>query len=1198
MGSAGFVGEVLAGFADALQPLEVAVSGPAQFAAFIAELGWPADPGPSAAQLQAAFGTIGQDLAALAQAAQAFRALPAQADPSAIAGAVASLGAAIGSVASDAASLAGTATAGLPAPLNDSGFWESLTAELLDKLLYDYLQKHLPALFGVLRFLGIAAADPIPAAGQRSDYTQCSIDWTRLGSAASNPGQVFADVYGWASAFDHLQFIDNALTLLGGFGAPAYPDLPESALLGLYYNPAAPVSTSVVELHAPLYWGIIGVGGATTTVEFSLVILPIPDSGDTTGEPVGFVLAPELTAQAAEATTLAPGVVLNLGGSFGSVGALRLEIRPAGATVAASGLGSTTTFSASAKLTASPTPPWTLLGSPGSTSLQIERAHAALGLAGSITEPEVTVQVAIDAGQLVLDFGEGDGFLQDIFGGQPQTFAFAVGGQWSSRTGFTFNGQGQIQATIPAQVSVLGVVDIDSVFLSLGAQAGPAPGTQLVVAITGAVQLGPVSATISHVGLQASASPLPAGTHGNLGDLAIAFGFRPPDGLGLSLDAAPVSGAGFVAYDAANARYLGALALAIGDLSVSAVGVLDTAAPGGGPGYSLVIVASADFPPVELGFGFSLVGIGGLVGVNRTTNVPVLQALARAGQLDSLMFPADLAHRAPQVAASLEQVFPAAQGHFIVGPAVRIEWGTGGMVDAEVGVFIELSDSGGGISLLRVALLGWVHLTLPDVLTPVADLTLDVLGVADLTAKTLSLDAGLRNSTIASFPLTGQAALRASWGASPSFVFAIGGFNPHFAVPAGFPALQRIALSIGGSDPRLRFSAYLALTSNTVQFGCAADLYASAGPAAVAASLSFDALLQFQPFGLIVDLTINATVLLGGSPVLSLSLDLHVTGPTPWAVTGSASFQVLCCSFTVPISITAGPQPPPQPPQTVDLDDNLTTALADSRSWQTGPPAGHGVVTVRGQNAASSAVHPLGTLTVRQHAVPLELHIERYGPDLLDAACSYQITAATIGGLAAQAADVTDFFAPAQFQTMTDAQKLSAPSFEPMTAGTTLGSAGLSLPQTAGAAGSPATVVDTASTRQFDVLMLDSPDPGTVTGSTAGPVTASSSTATLPSTVLAAQLPAAAAAVNGAAGRGPELYAAPGCGIAVEQPTYAIVGMNLAALGSGRPISMGLPSVVAAVGAQAGQPGQAGQAGQPGPTGQDWQVVYTSEVPG
>jgi hypothetical protein len=132
-------------------------------------------------------------------------------------------------------------------------------------------------------------------------------------------------------------------------------------------------------------------------------------------------------------------------------------------------------------------------------------------------------------------------------------------------------------------------------------------------------------------------------------------------------------------------------------------------------------------------------------------------------------------------------------------------------------------------------------------------------------------------------------------------------------------------------------------------------------------------------------------------------------------------------------------------------------------------------------------------------------------------------------------------------------------------------------------------VVDTASTRQFDLLMLDSPDPGTASGSTAGPVAASSSSATLPSTLLAAQLPAAAVAVNGASGHGPERYAAPGCGIAVEQPSYAVVGMNLGALGSSRAISMGLPSVVAAVGSQAGQTGLAGQ---------DWQVVYTSEVPG
>ena len=170
-----------------------------------------------------------------------------------------------------------------------------------------------------------------------------------------------------------------------------------------------------------------------------------------------------------------------------------------------------------------------------------------------------------------------------------------------------------------------------------------------------------------------------------------------------------MSGGGFIAFDEADARYLGALGLSVGDISIGAVGVLDTRLPDGTKGYSLVVVAAATFPPVQLGFGFSLDGLGLLIGVNRTMDVPSLQALARAGHLDDLMFPADLADRAPQVAANLAAEFPAAQGHFVIGPAVQLQWGADGLVDIEVGVLIELSDAGGGISLLRVALLGFVH---------------------------------------------------------------------------------------------------------------------------------------------------------------------------------------------------------------------------------------------------------------------------------------------------------------------------------------------------------------------------------------------------------------------------------------------------------------------------------------------------------
>ena len=837
-------------------------------------------------------------------------------------------------------------------------------------------------------------------------------------------------------------------------------------------------------------------------------------------------------------------------------------------------------------------PPALLIGAANGTRLQV----SALTLGGNAcfgatAAADIDIAITLTNAALVLDFSEGDGFLQQVASsvlGSPVSASADVTIGWARGRGVYLKGGGTVDNAGPAGLSAqlaanldFGPIRIQSVTIGFApTQAQGGEQLTLTAGVSASVTIGPVVATVTNVGLAATIDGQP----GNLGALDLALGFKPPDGIGLALDAPPVAGTGFLSYSATDGRYLGAFALTAGDVAISAVGVLDTRLPGGASGYSLLIVASATVPPVELGFGFSLSGIGGLVGVNRTANVPSLQALARAGRLDDLMFPADLIHRAPQVAANLAQQFPAAQGHFIVGPAVQIEWGTGGMIYADIGVFIELTDSGGGVTVLRIALLGLVQMTLPSAAAPVADITLDVLGVLDFAAQTLSLDAGLRNSTIATFPLTGQAALRAGWGSNPEFLFAIGGFNPHFQAPAGFPALQRIGLAIGGDNPRLRLSAYLAVTSNTLQLGCAADLYAAvrvAGvTAAVQASLTFDALVQFQPFGLIVDLTIAAAILVNDNPLLSLSLALHVTGPQPWTVTGSASFQFLFISITVPISVTAGPAAPLQFPQTVDLDSNLLTALTDPHSWATGPPPGRGLVHVRSQNAAQPAMHPLGSVTVRQHAVPLAQRVERYGPDLIDAPCQYTITGTQLGGQPASSTAVTDFFAPAQFLTMTDAQKLSAPSFQTMTAGTTLGTSALTVPCAAG------TVIDTQSTATWDTLILDSPDPAS--SGTQPAVVTSSGQATVPGTVLANQLSGAAIAVNGPSGRGQAPYAAPGSGIGVEQPTYAVVGMNLRAPGTTAAITtLRIGSIAAgqAVAAAVGDP-------------QDTQVVYTSEVPG
>ena len=244
---------------------------------------------------------------------------------------------------------------------------------------------------------------------------------------------------------------------------------------------------------------------------------------------------------------------------------------------------------------------------------------------------------------------------------------------------------------------------------------------------------------------------------------------------------------------------------------------------------------------------------------------------------------------------------------------------------------------------------------------------------------------------------------------------------------------------------------------------------------------------------------------------------------------------------------------------------------------------------VRGQGgAAAAAVHPLGSLTVRQHAVPLGQRIERYGPDLLDAACRYDITGTGLGGQATPGTAVTDFFAPAQFLTMTDADKLSAPSFEMMTAGTTIGAAALTVPPTPGTAQAPATVIDTVSAATWDTLTLDSPDPAQPPpASPPPPAVPAAGTTSVPAQLLAAQLSGAAAALAVPAGQDQAIYARPGIGIAVQAPGYAITGLNLAAPATTTAISSWhLLSLTAGL-------TTAAQAGYQ----QNWQVIYTSEVP-
>src|SRR5439155_18900084 len=100
----------------------------------------------------------------------------------------------------------------------------------------------------------------------------------------------------------------------------------------------------------------------------------------------------------------------------------------------------------------------------------------------------------------------------------------------------------------------------------------------------------------------------PADRRGNLGPVQIGFKFKPPKGAGLTVDAGVVVGGGYVFFDPDRGEYAGVLELALAEiLTVKAIGLITTRMPDGTPGFSLLIILTAEFGAgIQLGFGFTL----------------------------------------------------------------------------------------------------------------------------------------------------------------------------------------------------------------------------------------------------------------------------------------------------------------------------------------------------------------------------------------------------------------------------------------------------------------------------------------------------------------------------------------------------------------------------------------------------------------
>ncbi|MGC4067071.1 MAG: hypothetical protein QM784_21020 [Polyangiaceae bacterium] len=259
----------------------------------------------------------------------------------------------------------------------------------------------------------------------------------------------------------------------------------------------------------------------------------------------------------------------------------------------------------------------------------------------------------------------------------------------------------------------------------------------------------------------------------------------------MSLDVGIVRGGGYLFIDVDRGEYAGVLELSFsGIVTLTAIGLITTKMPDGSSGFSLLIIISVEFGNgIQLGFGFTLLAVGGLVGVNRTMDLQALAEGVRSGSLSSVMFPTNVIANAPRIISDLRTFFPPKQDTFLIGPMAKLGWGTPTLISVSLGIIIEIPGN--------IAIVGLIRVVLPTEEAALVVLQVAFIGALEFDKKRLWFFASIFDSRIVFLTIEGEMGLLVAWGDDANFVLSVGGFHPSFTPPPlPFPSPRRIAVNI------------------------------------------------------------------------------------------------------------------------------------------------------------------------------------------------------------------------------------------------------------------------------------------------------------------------------------------------------------------------------------------------------------------
>ena len=289
---------------------------------------------------------------------------------------------------------------------------------------------------------------------------------------------------------------------------------------------------------------------------------------------------------------------------------------------------------------------------------------------------------------------------------------------------------------------------------------------------------------------------------------------------------------------------------------------------------------------------------------------------------------------------------------------LQIAWGTPPLITANLAVVFEIG------ARHRLLILAQIAAILPRADNDLVRLQMDAVGIIDFDQGTASIDASLHDSRLLrKFTLTGDMAMRLNWQGSPNFARRLAVCIRHSTCCLPSQSWERIAINLSsGDNPRFRCEAYYALTSNSIQFGARAELFASAAGFSIQGEIGYDVLIQLDPFFFIAEFQAQLQLERGSTNLFKVRLEGSLAGPRPLHIKGKATFEILWWDVSIRFDKTLVEGEKPPGPQPIVVLPRLLEALGNTGNWVTQLPATQRqVVTLRPRTSAPTRCLPAST---------------------------------------------------------------------------------------------------------------------------------------------------------------------------------------------------------------------------------------------